>query len=307
MSEKAEAYRKLGEEMEEHRSLLVSAFGNIQKEFDGDAKWANIIDAEREATFLFWDHTENARITIDNAKDFIVPYPAPDSWFQTRYGGDWHVTHHERLVQPAAKQAQEDIAKADEDATNLDLMTESDIDALISIPEALAVMIEHARSGRSYFETTKDAIIERADAKNKDKDYWVGDGSQAYVNALNLQIPYFEDSGEDMTTIEDCCIGVGDAVSDIAQTISKMYQARIDAATGLINECISIATNPYDWAGYASKIVSAIGEAAKKHAEEFEQKVKELANLEKMTTLVDKAQNIRIDNWVSPAEGEFSG
>lgn len=299
-------YRQLGEEMQENHGLLMTGIDNLKEHFEGDAKWGNNIEASRDGRFLFWDYTEKTGIWINNDSNFIVPYPVTDSWFNNQYGGDWTVTSHTRYVQPAAEQAWEDLAKAEESAITLEHLNAEDVDALITIPTSLAAMIELARDGQDFFNTTKEAIAERSQAKNADKEYWVGPGSQAYVNALNLQVPFFGDAEDDMGTIEECCLAVGDAVVDIAEAISKVYRERVDEWTGIINDCISIASGPTNWATYAKKLVDAVSDAIKKSAEEFEKKINELAALEATNTLVNKAERIRIDNWVSPSAGEFS-
>ena len=306
MSTEAKYYRELGQELKDNHDLLMSGIDNLKEHFDGDAKWANEISATRDGKFLFWEYTENTSLVVPNDSDFIVPYPVTDSWFQNRYGGDWQVTGHERFVQALAIQAKEDLAKAEESAITLDHLNEEDVEALITIPTSLAAMIELARDGQTFFDTTKQAIADRADAKNKDKDYWVGSGSQAYVNALNLQIPFFGDAKDDMFTIEELCLALGDGVVDLAEAISKVYRERVDEWTEIIDTCISIASGPSNWATYASKLLNAVSDGLKKAAEEFEQKIKELAELEVTNTLVNKAKLIKMDNWISPAAGEFS-
>lgn len=306
MSEQATYYRELGEELKENHDLLMSGIDDLRQHFEGEAKYANEIRATRNHSFLFWDWTEDVGIVINNYNDFIVPYPVTSEWFNNRYTGEYVVTSHTRFVQALAVIAQEDLAKAEESAITLDHLNAEDVEALVTIPTALATMIEHARSGQGFFNTTKNSIADRSQAKNADKQYWTGPGSQAYVNALNLQVPFFGDAENDMITMQELCLAVGDAVVDIAEAISKVYRERVDEWTGIIKNCISIASGPAEWATYAGILVDAVSDGLKKSAEEFEQKINELAALEATNSLIHKAGLIKLDRWVSPSSGEFS-
>ena len=302
----ANELRQIGREIAEHSELLRTDLSRAQDLVEGDARYRNEL-VVREA-----DHDMDRAMTLysDNSTDFTVPFPASDAWATQQYSGmtsrQFVVVSHRRFDQPEVAEAERLLEEAKQSSNNVEGTTSDDLDALETIPAALARLLTLARRGKDFFESGVEDLTARAQAKDNDTEYWVGPGSDAYVRALDRQSTIFQEQRTKMGVVEQGCLGVADAVVALAQALAEVYKARVEQTKEVISDLLSIASGPTSWVTYLGIVSDRLADAEIQQIEDFQSSLEQLAQSERYNSLVVDLEGLKVGSWPHPSAGALA-
>lgn len=297
-SYEADALRQIGVEIAEHAELLRTDLSKAQDLIEGDARYRNFLIIREVGD----DH--EMFFAIDNDTGIQVPYPASDAWATQQYQGmtnrQFEVVSHTREDHPEVAEAKRLLEEAQQSSNNVAGATRDDLEALETIPTALARLLTLARRGKDFFDSGVDDLVARSQAKDNDTEYWVGPGSDAYVRALDRQTDIFQQQQSKMEVVEQGCLGVADAVVDLATALAEIYKERVEQTKDVISDLLSIVSSPTSWVTYLGIVSDRVADHKIQQVEDFQASLEKLAQSERYNSLVADLEGLRIDSWPHP-------
>lgn len=294
----AEALIELGKELESARTELLGFYDDLGADYESDAAKQFYCDLEdADDGDLLATHYGPFRNTRE---DIWQPTVGGLHYYDDRL----RVRAFTEEVQPEVLQAAE-LLDGTRDATEtLATMTGEDLEALASIPTALGQANEILAQASGFMEDAANDIGEIRNALNSSS--WHGSGRDAYFNSLTPQEDAFTECQTNTEAVIDANTALGKITADLMNSFLSVRKEQLEQvkATG---SAIFTLVNPGSWLDIAQEIFDQATEIEKKHIEEFQEKIEELANSAENYDVIEGAERTVGMTWPAPLSGIGGG